>query len=174
MKKTKKEHRTTNKETRPQDANQKTTQSCLQKKESRQHRHKTMLLHCLDCKQTTQETKSKNKNIKHKNKLPFINQLSFKKQNCKENNVFHRLKAKQETRQKTKQEYYQKQNQHRNRKAEIYTMKTKTKTTTEKEPAKNESNLDLKGGCQEKFVSKKQANIRKGKGKKKKNKRNQK
>ena len=51
-------------------------------------------------------------------------------------------------------------------------MKTKTKTTTEKEPAKNESNLGLKKGMLGKLVSKKQAKIRKGKGKKKKNKRN--
>ena len=47
-------------------------------------------------------------------------------------------------------------------------MKTKTKTTTEQEPAKSESNLDLKKGMLGKFVSNKQANIRKGKGKKKK------
>ena len=37
------------------------------KKESRQHRHKTM--HCLDCKQTTQEIKNKNKNTKQNNYL---------------------------------------------------------------------------------------------------------
>ena len=52
-------------------------------------------------------------------------------------------------------------------------MKTKQKTTTEKEPAKNESNLGLKKGDVRKVCFKEQANIRKGKGKKK-NKRNQK
>ena len=53
-------------------------------------------------------------------------------------------------------------------------MKTKTKTTEDKEIAKNESNLGFKKGMLGKFVSKKQANIRKGQGKRKKNKRNHK
>ena len=43
-------------------------------------------------------------------------------------------------------------------------MKTKTRTTEEKkETAKNESNLGFKKGMLGKFVSNKQANIRKGK-----------
>ena len=45
-------------------------------------------------------------------------------------------------------------------------MKTKTKEQQKKEPAKHESNLGLKKGMLGMFVSKKQANIRKGKGKK--------
>ena len=94
--------------------------------------------------------KNNNKNIKHKNNYLLTN-LTSEKQN-----------------KKTKQENYQKQNQHRNRNAETYTMTTKTITTTEKEPAKNESNQGLKRRMLGKFVSKKQANIRKGKGKKRK------
>ena len=53
-------------------------------------------------------------------------------------------------------------------------MKTKTKTTEDKETAKIESHLGFKKGMLGKSVSEKQANIRKGKGKRKKNKRNQK
>ena len=84
---------------------------------------------------TRNKQTNKNKNIKHK-KQPF-NQLNFKEhQNCRENSVFHRLKAKQETRQKTEQENYQKQNQHRKRKAETYTMKTKTKNNNRKRTSK--------------------------------------
>ena len=69
-------------------------------KKSRQHRHKIIQLHCLDCKQATQETQmQEQKQFNTKNKLPFY-QLNFKKhQNCRENTVFfHRLKAKQDTR----------------------------------------------------------------------------
>ena len=52
-------------------------------------------------------------------------------------------------------------------------MKTKTRTTEEeKETAKNESDLGFKKGMLGKHVSNKQANIRKGKGKQKKYKRN--
>ena len=47
-------HKTTKKERRPEDANKKPHTLVYKKKESRQHRHKTMQLHCLDCKQTTQ------------------------------------------------------------------------------------------------------------------------
>ena len=63
-----------------------------------------------------------------------------------------------------------KTNQHRNRKAETYTMKPQTKTEEDKEKAKNESNLRFKKGMLGKLVSKKQANIRKGNGKRKKEK----
>ena len=40
------------------------------KKESRQHRHKTIQFHCLDCKQTTQEQRN-NWIIKHKKQTTF-------------------------------------------------------------------------------------------------------
>ena len=68
-------------------------------------------------------TKKQNKNIK--STLSF-SQLNFKKyQKYREKCFPHRLKAKQETRQKhKKQEDYQTQIQHRNRKAETDTMKT--------------------------------------------------
>ena len=50
-----------------------TQSSCLlAKKESRQHRHKTMQLHGLDCKQTTQETKNKNKSIKQQKNTNYL------------------------------------------------------------------------------------------------------
>ena len=45
-----------------------------------------MQFHCLDYKQTTQETKkNKNKSIKYKNKRPFNQHNSKKHQNCREN-----------------------------------------------------------------------------------------
>ena len=49
--------------------------SLVYTKESRQHRHKTMQLHCLDCKQTIQETKKQEK-YKTKNQLPFLTNLT--------------------------------------------------------------------------------------------------
>ena len=49
-------------------------------------------------------------------------------------------------------------------------MKTKTRATEEKKKTINEGNLGFKKGMLGKFVSNKQANIRKGKGKQKKNK----
>ena len=46
---------------------------------------------------------NKNKNIKHKNQTTLLTNITQKNQNCREkNNFFHRLKAKQETRQKQK------------------------------------------------------------------------
>ena len=51
-------------------------------------------------------------------------------------------------------------------------MKTKTRTTEKKKIANNESNLGSEKGILGKFASNKQAKIRKGKGKQKKNKRN--
>ena len=80
---------------------------------------------------------------------------------------FHSLKAKQEKQKKTKQENYQKQNQHRNIKAKTYIMKIETNTTKEKKTTQNKSNLGFREGMLGTFVSNKQANIRKGKGKKK-------
>ena len=80
---------------------------------------------------------------------------------------FHRLKAKQETRQKQSKKITKNKTNIETERQKHTPWKQK-KTTAEKEPAKNESNLGLKKGMLGKFVSKKQANIRKGKGKKKK------
>ena len=52
------------KERRPQDANNKTTQSCFFKEKTRQHRHKIIQIKCLRWKQTTQEKTHKDQNMK--------------------------------------------------------------------------------------------------------------
>ena len=85
-----------------------------------------------------------------------------------------KTRKKTKTKHKTKQKKNTKNKANittKNRKAETYTIKTKTRTT-EKETAKNESKLDFKKGMLGKFVSNKQANLRKGKGKQKTKKRN--
>ena len=117
----------------------------LTKQESGQHRHKTIQLHCLDCKQTTQETRTARTRAQNiNNKLPF-NQLNSKNTRIAGKTVFfHRLKAKLKLdRKQTKQDNYQKRNQHRNRKAETYAMKTETKTTEEKRGQKAKKKWDF-------------------------------
>ena len=61
----------------------------------KQHRHKTLQLHCLDCKQRTHEKISKNRIIKHENKLP-LNQHNKNIRIAGETMLFHSLKAKHE------------------------------------------------------------------------------
>ena len=134
-----------------QDANQKTTEFCLQKrKQTTQTQNNATSLFRLQTDNTrNKKTRTKALNIKTNYLL-----ANFKKhQNCcRENNVFHRLKAKQEKdkniKKKNKQENYQKRNQHRNRKAETYTMKTQTKTTEEKNnQPKTKATWVKKRGC---------------------------
>ena len=83
-----------------------------------------------------------NKNIKQntKHKKNLLTSITQKKQNCRENSVFHSLKAKPET----KQRIDKNKQKHTKNKANIKTeklkhtwnMKTKTKTTEERNSQK--------------------------------------
>ena len=100
------------------------------KKESRQHRHKTMQLHCLDCKQTTQE-KTRTKTLSIKTNYLLTN-LTSKTQKSRENNALF-IDGKQNKKHDKKQnKKTPKTKQHRNKKAETHTMKSKTKQRQKK------------------------------------------
>ena len=132
-----------------------------------------MQLHCLDCKQTYKKHKSKNKSIKHEKQTTFnqFNQLNSKtpelqgrqflfidwKQNKKHNKSIKK---------QIKWDNYQKPNQHRNRKAETYTMKTKTKTTKRKIYSQKWKQLRFQKGGVSKFCFKEQAPLGKEKARK--------
>ena len=95
------------------------------------------------------KARTKTWNIKDK-KLHLTNLSSKSTRIAGKTHVFHRLKAKQDTRPKTKQGNYQKQNQHFNRKTETYTMQTKTKTTADKKnQPKMKATWVWKRGCWE-------------------------
>ena len=67
--------------------------SLVYKKQSRQHRHKTIQLHCLDCKQTAHETKKQEQNIKHKNTNYLLTNLTSKNTRIAgKTMLLHRLK----------------------------------------------------------------------------------
>ena len=121
--------------------------------------------------QTTQETKNKNKSIQYKTTNYLLTNLTSKQSRIAGETVFF-SQTESKRINKTKNNY-PKQNQHRNRKAETYTMKIK-QNNRRKITSQKWKQLGLRKGMLGKFVSKKQANLRKGKGKKKKNKRNQK
>ena len=127
-----------------------------QKQGSRQLRHKTVQLHCLDCKPTTQE-KPNTKSLLIKISYRITN--ITKKLELQGNNVFHSLKVKQETNNnitKTKEK-------HTKNKANIIKQKGRNihheflKEQKKKQLPKMKATWVSKKGMLGKFVSKKQA-----------------